>query len=76
MKKEEKKVEILEDKFGKVNVTNVETVKIESVEDCKEMLKNALKNRQSATTFKNDSSSRSHAIFSFRGRFYSFYSRF
>merc|ERR1719468_1027679 len=30
------------------------------------MIKDALKNRQSATTFKNDSSSRSHAIFSFK----------
>ena len=62
----EQKVEIMEDKLNKVNVTNVQMTKIESIDACKDMIKDALKNRQSATTFKNDSSSRSHAIFSFK----------
>ena len=62
----EQKVEIMEDKLNKVNVTNVQMTKIESIDACKDMIKDALKNRQSATTFKNDCSSRSHAIFSFK----------
>ena len=58
----EAKVDILEDKFGKVNVTNTKEVKIENVRKCLDLIESGMAHRKTATTFKNDTSSRSHAI--------------
>lgn len=60
------KIDILEDKFGHVNVVNTKEVKIISVEKCLEIIHEGMSHRKTATTFKNDTSSRSHAVFSIR----------
>ena len=56
------KIDILEDKFGHVNVVNVKEYEIQSVEQFHDLIVNGFSHRQTATTFKNDTSSRSHAI--------------
>ena len=60
------KIDILEDKFGQVNVINTKEIKIESAEECLKVINEAMSHRKTATTFKNDTSSRSHAVFSIR----------
>ena len=60
------KIDILEDKFGHVNVINTKEIKIESAEECLKIINEAMSHRKTATTFKNDTSSRSHAVFSIR----------
>ena len=56
------KIDILEDKFGYVNVVNVKEYEIQSVKQFHDLIVNGFSHRQTATTFKNDTSSRSHAI--------------
>ena len=56
------KIDILEDKFGQVNIKNVQEEKIETSDQFQNLIKSALAQRQTATTFKNDTSSRSHFI--------------
>ena len=58
----EGKIDILEDKFGHVNVVNVKEYEIQSVEQFHELILNGFAHRQTAATFKNDTSSRSHAV--------------
>ena len=58
----ESKADILEDKFGLVNVIKVKEFEIESVEQFQQLLKDGFSHRLTATTFKNDTSSRSHAV--------------
>lgn len=58
----ENKIDILEDKFGEVNVVNAQEYEIESIEQFQDLVQNGFSHRQTATTFKNDTSSRSHAI--------------
>ena len=53
---------ILEDKFGKVVVTNIKEVEIEDFDQCLQVIESGMAHRKTATTFKNDTSSRSHAI--------------
>ncbi|KRX06450.1 Protein kinase-like domain [Pseudocohnilembus persalinus] len=56
------KADILEDAFGQVQVRNVQEFEISSPEQFLEIQKNALKNRKSQETYKNESSSRTHSI--------------
>ena len=58
----EGKIDILEDKFGHVNVVNVKEYEIQSVEQFHNLILNGFAHRQTAATFKNDTSSRSHAV--------------
>jgi kinesin family protein 2/24 len=60
------KADIVEDKFGKVNVINVNEVQIESCEQLMTLVEEGMAHRKTATTFKNDTSSRSHAVCSIR----------
>ena len=55
------KIDILEDKFGDVNIVNTKEVKIESAEQFLYIVNEAMSHRKTAITFKNDTSSRSHA---------------
>ena len=55
------KIDILEDKFGDVNIVNTKEVKIESSEQFLNIVNEAMSHRKTAITFKNDTSSRSHA---------------
>ena len=55
-------MDILEDKFGKVIVKNIKEVQIESLDQCLQVIESGMAHRRTATTFKNDTSSRSHAI--------------
>ena len=61
-KEKDVKVDIVEDKFGKVVVKNIEEIKIESLNQCLHLIESGMAHRKTATTFKNDTSSRSHAI--------------
>ena len=56
------KLEIMEDKFGKINVRDAKEMDIRTAEELKNLSLDALKSRQTKSTFKNDTSSRSHAI--------------
>lgn len=60
------KVDIMEDKFGKINAKNATEIEITSPTQFKSLIEGALSHRQTATTFKNDTSSRSHAICAIR----------
>jgi len=51
-----------ENKFGKVEYTGLTEVEITSSEHFVELKNNAAANRSTSTTFKNDTSSRSHSI--------------
>ncbi len=64
--KEKKPVSIMEDKFGQVNVVNAHETEITSVEQFQSLVSKAMAHRKSATTFKNDQSSRTHAIINIR----------
>jgi hypothetical protein len=60
------KVDIMEDKFGRINMVGATEVPIEKPEDFVTMVNTALAHRRTQTTFKNDTSSRSHAICTIR----------
>jgi len=57
-----KKLEILEDKFGAVNVVGAEETRVQSPGQLKQLLQTAAGHRKTSVTFKNDTSSRSHAV--------------
>ena len=50
------KIDILEDKFGDVNIVNTKEVKIESSEQFLSIVNEAMSHRKTAITFKNDTS--------------------
>jgi len=56
------KVDVLEDKFGKVNLVGLQEVEVDTKEQFMELCKRAADTRSTSTTLKNDESSRSHAI--------------
>ncbi len=60
------KVDILEDQFGKIVFKGAKEVELESAEQFAELCAKALSHRRTTTTFKNDASSRSHAVCSIR----------
>jgi len=60
------KVDIMEDKFGRINVVGAAEVPIKTPENFVELVTSALAHRRTQTTFKNDTSSRSHAICAIR----------
>ena len=55
-------IKIGEDKFGKVEYIGLESYEIESTKDFIALNEQASKNRMTTSTFKNDTSSRSHSI--------------
>jgi len=60
------KVDIMEDKFGRINVVGATEVLIQTPQHFVELVSTALAHRRTQTTFKNDTSSRSHAICAIR----------
>ena len=56
------KVDILENKFGKVNIVGAREEELNNTEDFLELTAKAAEHRKTSTTMKNDTSSRSHAI--------------
>ena len=50
------KIDILEDKFGDVNIVNTKEMKIESSEQFLNIVNEAMSHRKTAITFKNDTS--------------------
>jgi len=56
------KVNILEDKFGKVNIVGAHEEEMKDTEDFFRLVAKAAENRTTSTTMKNDTSSRSHAV--------------
>ena len=50
------KMDIIEDKFGDVNIVNTKEVKIESAEQFLYIVNEAMSHRKTAITFKNDTS--------------------
>ena len=60
--KENAKVDILEDKFGKVNILGAREEEVKSTDDFVRLSAIAADHRSTSTTMKNDTSSRSHAI--------------
>jgi len=59
---ENTKVDILEDKFGKVNIVGATEEELNSSEDFLKYTNVAAEHRSTSTTMKNDTSSRSHSI--------------
>ena len=57
-----KSVEIVEDKFGKVQVKGVKEFEVNSADELISIVQNGFQHRKIETTFKNDASSRSHAV--------------
>jgi len=55
-------IEVMEDKFGKVNAVGAVEVEVTSLEQFRELVEQATSHRKTEATFKNDTSSRSHAI--------------
>lgn len=66
------KLEIMEDKFGHVNVVGLHQEMIYSSEQLIGVTQQGMCHRKTAVTFKNDTSSRSHAIFSLTMKFKDF----
>ena len=60
------KVDILEDKFGGVNLAGLQEVEVEDPEKFLSLCQEASQQRHTSTTLKNDSSSRSHAVYRVR----------
>ena len=60
------KVDILEDKFGKVNPAGLQEIEVEDPEKFLALCQEASQQRHTSTTLKNDSSSRSHAVYRVR----------
>jgi len=56
------KVDILEDKFGKVNIVGAKEEEVKNRDDIIRIIQTAADQRTTSTTMKNDTSSRSHAI--------------
>jgi len=56
------KVEVLEDKFGKVNLVGLQEVEVEEEGQFMDLCNKAARTRSTSTTLKNDESSRSHAV--------------
>jgi len=63
---EDSKVDILEDRFGKVNITGAIEKELQHKDDFLRVLSTATERRSTATTLKNDTSSRSHAVYRIR----------
>ncbi len=59
---DKKKVEIVEDQFGKTVMKNASEVEVKSGREFAEVVSRAMDSRRTETTFKNDTSSRSHAV--------------
>lgn len=57
-----KMLNIKEDQFGKIQIQNRTEILIENPDQFQTVTEEALKHRRTETTFKNDTSSRSHAI--------------
>ena len=55
-------VDIMEDKFGKVNITGATERKVEGEEDFLSLAEESQRWRSTSTTLKNDTSSRSHMV--------------
>jgi len=55
-------VDVLEDKFGKVNLVGLQEVEVDGKEQFLELCNKAALARSTSTTMKNDESSRSHAV--------------
>ena len=64
-----KSLEILEDKFGKMQVKGAVEILIDTPDHLKNMIATAAGYRKTTTTFKNDRSSRSHAVYRIRNRY-------
>ena len=64
--KGEEGIVILEDAFGGINFKNATEVALKGPDDLDKAVKSALKARTTKATFKNDTSSRSHAVFCIR----------
>jgi len=60
--RESAKVDILEDKFGKVNILGAKEEEVTSEEHFIKLIEIAANERSTSTTMKNDTSSRSHSI--------------
>ena len=56
------KVSVMEDKFGKINLNVATEVAITDTNDFTKLTNDAMDRRSTSTTFKNDTSSRSHAV--------------
>ena len=61
-----KSLEILEDKFGKMQVKGAVEILIDAPDHLKSVISSAAGYRKTTTTFKNDNSSRSHAVYRIR----------
>ncbi len=57
-----RRVEVMEDAFGAINTRGVTELAVESPEQFRELCDSALSHRRTQATFRNDSSSRSHAV--------------
>ena len=55
-------VGIMEDKFGKITMVGAQETRLQSSQHFLEVTRAALGRRTTSTTFKNDTSSRSHAV--------------
>jgi kinesin family protein 2/24 len=64
--KDGKRIEIVEDAFGKIVTRNASEIEVHLPIEFVDVVKRALGARRTETTFKNDTSSRSHAICSIR----------
>eukprot|EP00088_Acartia_fossae_P062825 TRINITY_DN7613_c0_g1_i3.p1 TRINITY_DN7613_c0_g1~~TRINITY_DN7613_c0_g1_i3.p1 ORF type:complete len:671 (-),score=211.19 TRINITY_DN7613_c0_g1_i3:64-2076(-) len=64
--KQANKLEILEDKFGKVQVKGAEEKQLTSAQHLQQLVMTAANHRRTTATFKNDTSSRSHAVYKIR----------
>lgn len=57
-----KQVDIVEDKFGKVQVSGVNEFEVNSSDELISLVQTGFQHRKTETTFKNDASSRTHAV--------------
>ena len=57
-----KSVDILEDKFGKIQVKGAKEYEVNSAKELISLVQDGFQHRKTETTFKNDASSRSHAV--------------
>ena len=63
-------VSVMEDKFGKIQIVGAREDTITRPEEVLELARTAMARRSTATTLKNDTSSRSHAVIRKRLIFY------
>eukprot|EP00357_Protocruzia_adherens_P002018 CAMPEP_0115024786 /NCGR_PEP_ID=MMETSP0216-20121206/33511_1 /TAXON_ID=223996 /ORGANISM="Protocruzia adherens, Strain Boccale" /LENGTH=543 /DNA_ID=CAMNT_0002399043 /DNA_START=69 /DNA_END=1700 /DNA_ORIENTATION=- len=59
-------VQILEDTFGQVNIKDALEFEVNHPEELQSLIQRASEFRKTSSTFKNDTSSRSHAVFQIR----------